>query len=172
MRNKYDTYQKRRNSTELAKLLEDKNLSLSKVSFSDKDLTLQGRILGLETRESERRANREPLSEVQALNEKLFFTRSIRKSRNGFVVFILDQKTQKSSGTYESASFADLYREYADDQKADSFADASDEYFAGLSDGNATDGFRKCLTNEFSKIYVGSNDGIAGGIKNVMYFKI
>lgn len=142
LRNKYDTYQKRRNSTELAKLLEDKNISLSKVSFSDKDLTLQGRILGLETRESERRANREPLSEVQALNEKLFFTRSIRKSRNGFVVFILDQKTQKSSGTYASASFADLYREYADDQKADSFADASDEYFAALSDGNATDNIK------------------------------
>ena len=61
----------------------------------------------------ERIANRFPR---QALNEKLSF-RSIRKSRNGFVVFILDQK--RASGTYKCILCGSL-QEYADDQKADS----------------------------------------------------
>ena len=58
----------------------------------------QAMVLGLERRESERRANREPLEEVAGLNERLFFTRSVRKSRQGYIVFILDNKTEKQPG--------------------------------------------------------------------------
>ena len=88
-----------------------------------------------------RRANREPLSEVQALNEKLFFTRSIRKSRNGFIVFILDKNAEVIWYLVQVHPLR-ISREYADDQKADSFADASDEYFAASPDGNATDNIK------------------------------
>ena len=87
----------------------------------------QAMVLGLERRESERRANREPLEEVAGLNERLFFTRSVRKSRQGYIVFILDNKTEKQPGTYEGATFADLYKGYT--------AEAARTYFSDQVDG-------------------------------------
>ena len=50
-------------------------------------MNVQAMVLGLEKRESERRANKEALSEVSQLTEKLFFTRSVRKTRDGYAVF-------------------------------------------------------------------------------------
>ena len=74
--------------------------SEEEISFTVKDMGVQAAILGLERRESERRNNREPLEEVLALNESLFFTRSTRTIRDGFAIFVLDRKTERRSGYF------------------------------------------------------------------------
>ncbi len=136
LRTKYASYSKRRNSPEFKELLEMDEATLRPITFSQSEMGLQGRVLGLERRESERRTNREPLAEVAALNERIFFTRSIRKSRDGFVVFVLDRKTEQSPGSFDEASFSLLYREFADKRKSDTFADRTDHVLQSLEEGN------------------------------------
>ena len=73
LRSKYSSYQQRRNSTELSSLLTQPKVKLNSISFADRDMPMQGAILGLEMRESERRMNKQPLEEVKALNERNFY---------------------------------------------------------------------------------------------------
>ena len=123
----YSSYPAFRNSDEFSSLIDQAGAKVQKISFSKNEMGTQAMVLGLERRESERRANREPLEEVAGLNERLFFTRSVRKSRQGYIVFILDNKTEKQPGTYEGATFADLYKGYT--------AEAARTYFSDQVDG-------------------------------------
>ena len=138
LRTKYKTYQERRSSAELAELIV-KHKALSKsISFALKDMSVQGAILGLERRESERKLNRQPLEEVESLNERLFFTRSVRKARDGYVVFVLDRKTESGPGLFSQASYRDLYNGYADKLKSETFFKLIDKEFEKLSDSNSS----------------------------------
>ena len=132
LRSKYSTFSQRINSEEMKSLLDESKGAQQKISFGIKDMGVQAAILGLERRESERRANREPLEEVAALNENLFFTRSTRTVRDGFSIFILDRKTKEAPGELKNASFADLYRECAKDKKSKSFIKRTEDALAGL----------------------------------------
>ena len=125
LRNKYSAYADLRKSTELTEFQNTKQSH--NLKFSAKDMAMQGAILGLETRESERRLNKQPLEEVQALGEKSFFTRSVRKSRSGYVVFLFDKSVESGPGKYENASFKDLYQGYADKFKGDALLKRADQ---------------------------------------------
>ena len=138
LKSKYNDYEKRRRSSELAELIAKHKASPKSISFAKKDMPVQGAILGLEARESERRANRQPLEEVENLSERAFFTRSVRKARDGYVVFVLDRKTEAGPGDYSQASFRDLYNGYADKVKSDAFLEFADKEFEKLSDSNAS----------------------------------
>ena len=96
VRSGFPNYQEFRNSKKLEDLIKTSGAKFKKISFAKHDMAIQSRVLGLETRENERRANRDPLSEVDALNERHFFTKSIRKSKDGYVVFILDRKPKRN----------------------------------------------------------------------------
>ena len=135
LRNRYSNFTKKRNSIELGTLIAESGGVERKISFSSKEMGLQTSILGLERRESERRSNREPLEEVSSLTENLFFTRSIRATRDGFSVFLLDAKTSERPGLYEEASFADLYGEYVKELNLDAFSELADSILSKLQDG-------------------------------------
>ncbi len=126
IKSRYANFIQRRNSAELKSLIEESGGREKKISFAARDMSVQGAILGLERRESERRSNREPLEEVSMLNETLFFTRSTRTVRDGYAVFVLDRKTEKGAGDFQNASFADLYREYSTLVRSDRFTDWAD----------------------------------------------
>ena len=136
LRTKYGSYGQRRNSPEFKKLLAGEDSTVRPITFSQSEMVVQGRVLGLERRESEKRMNREPLAEVAGLNERIFFTRSIRKSRDGFVVFVLDRKTEQSPGSFDRASFSLLYREFADKRKSDAFSDRTELVLQSMREGN------------------------------------
>ena len=138
LRNKYKNYQDRRKSKELSDLIAKHQAQLRSISFASNDISVQGAILGLERRESERKANRQPLEEVEGLNERAFFTRSVRKARDGYIVFVLDRKTDAGPGKYDQATFRDLYNGYADKLKSDAFLKIADKEFEKLSDTNAS----------------------------------
>ena len=138
LRIKYSTYEEKRRSAELAELIAQRKAQPRSISFSAQDISMQGAILGLERRESERRSNRQPLEEVAGLSERAFFTRSVRKARDGYVVFVLDRKTAAGPGEYDRASFRDLYNGYADSLRSKAFLDRADEEFTKLSEGNAS----------------------------------
>lgn len=138
LRSQYPNYQELRNSTEFEELIKSTTAKTRSISFSKKDISIQGRILGLERRESEKRSNREPLEEVNSLNERLFFTRSIRRTKEGFSIFVLDRKTDKTAGKFEDASFALLYKEYAKNLRLEAFNAWLDQVFIDL-EGNRSD---------------------------------
>lgn len=138
LRNKYGSYQERRNSTELAELIALHKSKTRTISFAERDMSVQGAILGLETRDSEKRSGRQPLEEVNALNERNFFTRSVRKSRDGYVVFVYDRKTESGPGEYLQASFSDLYTGYTEKLHGEIFLKKADEVLRSLTDGNST----------------------------------
>lgn len=129
----YESYQEIRQSPELLQGLKASGGKLKRVKFSSKDMGLQSRILGLETRGSERTANRNPLEEVEALTEKKFFTRSIRQTQNGYAVFILDRKTKESMSDFEKADFSLLYREFLKKMRTNEFAKWIDTQFEKLT---------------------------------------
>ena len=135
LRNKYPNFTKKRNSIELGTLIAESGGVERKISFSSKEMGLQTSILGLERRESERRSSRDPLDEVSSLTENLFFTRSIRATRDGFSVFLLDRKTSDRPGLYEEASFADLYGEYVKELNLEAFSELADSVLSKLQDG-------------------------------------
>ena len=54
LRYKYSSYTKRRNSDELAELISKHKAQSRSISFASKDMSVEGAILGLERRESER----------------------------------------------------------------------------------------------------------------------
>ena len=138
LRMKYNSYEERRSSKELAELISQHKAQPRSISFAIQEMSMQGAILGLERRESERRANRQPLEEVAGLSERAFFTRSVRKARDGYVVFVLDRKTEAGPGEYDRASFRDLYNGYADSLRSEAFLNRADEEFTKLSDANAS----------------------------------
>ena len=134
LRSKYATYQERRNSTEMSALIAKHNAETKTFSFTDKDMAVRGAILGLETRESERRSNRQPLEEVKSLNERGFFTRSVRKARKGYVVFLFDKFAESGPGSYASVSFKDLYTGYTDKIKSEALQNHADDLFKDMDD--------------------------------------
>ena len=134
LRNKYKNYGERRSSPELAELIAKHKAQPKTISFTQKDMFNRGMALGLVTRESERKASRQPLEEVENLNERAFFTRSVRKARDGYVVFVLDSKTEAGPGEYAQATFRDLYNGYADKLKTDAFLKIADKELEKMSD--------------------------------------
>lgn len=132
LKSKYSNFLQRRNSAELKSLILASGGVQRKISFAEKDMGVQAAILGLERRESERRNNREPLEEVGALNESLFFTGSTRTVRDGFSIFVLDRKTKSAAGDFANASFSDLYLEYSSKSRSDAFAEWSESTLSEL----------------------------------------
>ena len=158
LRNKYPNYNERRNSTELSDLIAKHKVKPRPISFADKDMAVQGAILGLETRESERRGNRQPLEEVKSLSERSFFTRSVRKARDGYVVFIFDRFVQSGPGDYASASFRELYNGYSQSLENDALQKYADELFQRLKDADIKD-FSK-LENVFTEVKRKNSSGV------------
>lgn len=138
LKSKYSNFSQMRNSAELNSLIAESGGVEKRISFTVKDMAVQAAILGVKTRESERRSNREPLTEILALNESLFFTRSTRTIRDGFAIFVFDRKTKDEPGDFKNASFADLYREYSSKVSSVAFMDWSEDTLAGLqqNEGN------------------------------------
>jgi len=112
LRSKYGDFPKIRNSSELDELISQSGAKERKISFSADEMNVQAMVLGLQARDSERRNNREPLEEVAQLNERIYFTRSVRKTRDGFAVFLLNRKVGKEDGEFESTQFNKLYDQY------------------------------------------------------------
>ena len=134
LKRKFSGFQALRNSDDLSKFLKSKGAEQRKISFSDSDMAVQAMVLGLERRVSEQNANREPLEEVSSLDEKRFFTRSVRKSRNGHVVFLLDRKTDRKPAALKDLPFSTLCREYLRDLQADAFSKRVEEINKLLTD--------------------------------------
>ena len=101
-------------------------------------MPMQGAILGLEMRESERRMNKQPLEEVKSLNErKLFYPFGTPKLGTGSL-FVFDRATESGSGDYSTASFSDLYKGHADQLKTEQLLEYADKMFSALNDQNAS----------------------------------
>lgn len=138
LKRKYSTYVEVRKSAELSDLISQSGVVVSTLDFSDKEMSMKGASLRLERREGELRKNQEPLMEVASLNQSVFFTQSIRKSRDGYVIFLLDRKTEKGAGSFADASFSLLYEKFSEQRKLDSFVELVDQTFETLgSDPNA-----------------------------------
>jgi len=169
LKSKYaSSYEQLRQSPELESLINENNVALGKIDFSEQEMEIRGGILGLERRESEKRNNRAPLQEVASLSKGSFFTRSIRKSRDGYVIFLLDKKTEKGPGSFSAASFSLLYREYAAQLKADAFAELADRTLAALQ-GDSNDsapsiGLKVEVAGKDSRLLRGYYDGANGRI--------
>jgi hypothetical protein len=138
LKNKYRAYPQLRQSPEVTQLIKEKGSSSRSISFTEKEMALQSHVLGLEKRASENRSGKQPLEEVAALNERRFFTPSVRKARDGYVVFILDGHSEAGPGKYENASFSTLYREYRKDARAKAFSKAADKLTTALESDDAS----------------------------------
>ncbi len=142
MRKNYPDFTTMRSSSEMENFLKESGADQRKISFSSKDMNIQAMVLGLERRASEQRSNREPLEEVESLNESKFFTRSVRKARNGHVVFLLDRKTGKNTSTFSNLSFSTVCQEYFKDRSNSKFIQKVDEMKEKLlSNPKASDSF-------------------------------
>ena len=124
-----------RNSQAFKDFLSRFEADQKKISFSQKDMNVQGMILGLEKRASEQKANKQALEEVESLNPSMFFTRSIRKCRDGQAVFLLDRKTEEYPAKFASLSFVALCNEYAKHLSDKEFNEKVDEVDALLAAG-------------------------------------
>ena len=142
LRKSYPDFMTMRNSSELKNFLKESGGQQRKISFSSRDMNVQAMVLGLERRASEQRSNREPLEEVEALSESKFFTRSVRKARSGYLVFLLDRKTEESKAEFGSIPFSSICQEYIREIKNTQFVQKVDEIKDKLlSDPNAKDSF-------------------------------
>ena len=117
MKKKFPDFQKFRNSEDFQNLLNSSGAVLRKISFSTSDMNIQTMVLGLEKRASEQRTGKNPLEEVELLDDHKFFTRSVRKSRNGHIVFILDRKTSSALSEFSELDYGLICREYDSDLK-------------------------------------------------------
>ncbi len=115
-------FSKLRQGEKLTQLITQSGGSEKKISFTDEEMNVQAMVLGLEKRESERRANKEALSEVSQLTEKLFFTRSVRKTRDGYAVFLLNNKTERRPGEFDQTPFHKIYKKYIEMLEAEKFS--------------------------------------------------
>jgi hypothetical protein len=130
LRRKYPVYEQRRQSAELAKLVSDGGGGAVQIEFSEAEIESKANQLGLEKTET--------LQEVASLNEKMFFTRS-RRTREGFAIFLLDKKEEKSPGQFSDAPFSRLFEEYASQFRSDEFVRLADKTLESLqSDGNVS----------------------------------
>jgi hypothetical protein len=150
IKRKFPDYPALRNSDELERFLTSSEAKQRKVSFSDSEMGMQSMVLGLERRASEQRTNREPLEEVSSLDEVRFFTRSVRKSRNGQVVFILDRKTNRRPAAYKDLPFSTLCREYLRHLQADAFAEKIERIKKRLTESNKAEN-KDLKVHQFSK---------------------
>ena len=89
IRKNYPDFISLRNSADLKNFLSESGAEQRKISFTAKDMNVQSMVLGLEKRSSELRNNKEPLLEVESLTDSKFFTRSVRKSRNGYILSLI-----------------------------------------------------------------------------------
>ena len=121
MKKKFPDFQKFRNSEDFQNLLNSSGAVLRKISFSTSDMNIQTMVLGLEKRASEQRTGKNPLQEVELLDDHKFFTRSVRKSRNGHIVFILDRKTSSALSEFSELDYGLICREYESDLKLAQF---------------------------------------------------
>lgn len=121
LQKKFPDFQKFRNSEDFQNLLNSSGALLRKISFSASDMNVQTMVLGLEKRASEQRSGKNPLEEVDSLDERKFFTRSVRKSRNGHTVFILDRKTPSSFSGFSELDYGLVCNEYLRDLKISQF---------------------------------------------------
>jgi len=121
LQKKFPDFQKFRNSEDFQNLLNSSGAVLRKISFSASDMNVQTMVLGLEKRASEQRSGKNPLEEVDSLDERKFFTRSVRKSRNGHTVFILDRKTPSSFSGFSELDYGLVCSEYLRDLKVSQF---------------------------------------------------
>ncbi len=121
-----------RESAQLKEYLDGSGAELRRISFSPEEMALQARILGLEARTSERRTGKEPLQEVSDLDSRLFFTRSIRKCKDGYVVFVLDAKSEAKPANFESLSYASICEEYLAAESAKDFTERSAAFLEDL----------------------------------------
>jgi hypothetical protein len=169
------SYEQLRESPELSDLINKNNLALGQIDFSEQDMGKRGEIIGLEKRESEELSNSSPLQEVADLTKGSFYTRTIRKSRDGYVIFVLNKKTEKGPGTFSTASYSLLYREYAAQLKADAFTDLADRTFAALQgDSNVSlpsAGFKVAVEAKDSRLlrgyYEGANSRIGSRLEKL-----
>ena len=114
-------FSKLRQGEKLTNLITQSGGSEKKISFTDEEMNVQAMVLGLEKRESERRANKEALSEVSELTEKLFFTRSVRKP--GWIRgFLLNNKTERRPGEFDQTPFHKIYKKYIEMLEAEKFS--------------------------------------------------
>ena len=127
IRKNYSDFPSLRKSDELETFLRDSRAEQRKISFSPKEMNVQSMVLGLERRASEQRANKEPLEEVNSLTTSKFFTRSVRKARNGYLVFLLDGKVPKQPTEFANLSFSLLCQEFLNDLRNSKFNDKADE---------------------------------------------
>ncbi len=138
LRRKYQSYHQLRHSPEITRLIADKGSSDQEIIFTEKEMALKSDNLGLMKRPSENRSGKQPLEEVAALNERRFFTPSVREARDGYVVFILNGHSDAGPGKYENASFSFLYREYRKDVRAKAFSEATDKLTTALESADAS----------------------------------
>ena len=150
IKRKFPDFSALRNSDELERFLSSSEAKQRKVSFSDSEMGVQSMVLGLERRASEQRTNREPLEEVSSLDEVRFFTRSVRKSRNGQVVFLLDRKTDRRPAAFKNLPFSTLCREYLRHLKADAFAKKIESIKKRLIESDKADN-KDLKVHQFSK---------------------
>ena len=150
IKRKFPDYIALRNSDEVERFLTSSEAKQRKVSFSDSEMGVQSMVLGLERRASEQRTNREPLEEVSSLDEVRFFTRSVRKSRNGQVVFILDRKTGRRPSAFKDLPFSTLCREYLRHLQADAFAKKVESIKKRLTESGKADN-KDLKVHQFSK---------------------
>ena len=132
IRKNYSDFSSLRKSDELETFLRDSQAEQRKISFSPKEMNAQSMVLGLERRASEQRANKEPLEEVDSLDSSKFFTRSVRKARNGYLVFLLDGKVPKQPAAFAKLSFSLLCQEFMNDRRNTKFNDKADELIERL----------------------------------------
>jgi hypothetical protein len=131
LRRQYPTFEQRRQSAELAKLIGDAGGISVQIDFSEKEMVGKGEELGLEKVET--------LQEVASLNEKMFFTDRSRKTREGFTLFLLDKKEEKGPGDFSEASFDLLFEEFTSQFRADEFVKLADQTLNSLQgEGNVT----------------------------------
>ena len=129
----YQNYQSLRASPEMKELIANSGGTEKKVAFTKSDMNVQAMVLGLEKRSSEIQSNLEPLEEVDALDERKFFTRSVRKARKGHIVFLLDRKTVQAPMAFEKVSFSSLCREYASNLDRESYNSKTSELLSHLT---------------------------------------
>ena len=156
LRRQYPTFEQRRQSAELAKLIGDAGGVSVQIDFSEKEMVGKGEELGLEKVET--------LQEVASLNEKMFFTDRSRKTREGFTLFLLDKKEEKGSGVFSEASFSLLFEEYASQFRADEFVKLADQTLDNLQgEGNGTlspAGLKVAVEGKNSSLLRGYFDGV------------
>ena len=147
----YNNYQEVRDSEEVKNLIADSGAVEKKFSFTRKDMNVQAMILGLERRASEKQSNREPLEEVEKLDQKKFFSRSVRKARKGHAVFILDRKSIKQAMEFDKVPFSTLCREFLTNLDGEAFNARSSEMLT-LLNADKPSGFTKYSIYSFEKM--------------------